>query len=482
MWKAQSGIWGDGGVAIIRTWADIAALGGDSWLTPAETALIEACRRGVECRLQGGKRPDPDDAGPERRIRANVLRYLILGGCPDCVVRGRGLQLRGAFIEGEIDLSFQETSGATVMIDCHFDAPLVARQAKLRSLELRRSLLDRLDLQGAHITGDVFLRQAETRRDVLMAGARIGGQLDCEGAIFDGAQGAALMAQRLTVEEGLVWRDVRVRRGTVSLHSARIGVLADDLASWPGRDDLILDGLIYEQIVGDMDLAGRLAWAEAGSYVDDRFHPQPFSALSRLYREMGRDGDARRVLRMRERHLRQDNRRRRLRGPDGAPLTGMARAGALVGNLWRSACDGVLRATTGYGYAPFRSLIVLALLWLLTTTLAHLAWEAGDFAPNAAPILVSNDWQTLASGPQPAAVWSSTAPGRDWETFNRYAWAADLVIPIIDLNQTDAWAVSTSRGPWGRWLWRAGFFLNIAGWIVTALGAAAITGIIRRDG
>ena len=55
------------------------------------------------------------------------------------------------------------------------------------------------------------------------------------------------------------------------------------------------------------------------------------------------------------------------------------------------------------------------------------------------------------------------------------------MIPIINLGQTDTWGPSTERGDWGRRLWRYGFFLQIAGWIVTALGAAAITGIIRRD-
>jgi hypothetical protein len=55
------------------------------------------------------------------------------------------------------------------------------------------------------------------------------------------------------------------------------------------------------------------------------------------------------------------------------------------------------------------------------------------------------------------------------------------VIPLIDLGQTDAWAPSTNRGVWGERLWRYGFFLHILGWFITALGAAAVTGIIRRD-
>ncbi|WP_299679772.1 hypothetical protein [uncultured Roseobacter sp.] len=120
---------------------------------------------------------------------------------------------------------------------------------------------------------------------------------------------------------------------------------------------------------------------------------------------------------------------------------------------------------------------------LLATWLAHMAWEEGSMAPNSAVILTTRDWMALESTvSNPADNWSArNGPGRDWATFNRYAYGADLVIPIIDLGQTDAWAPSTNREVWGQRLWRYGFFLSIAGWIVTALGAAAITGIIRRD-
>ncbi|WP_179378866.1 hypothetical protein [Jannaschia marina] len=468
-------------MGIIRAWADITALGPEDALTEAEAALIAAARAGERCILGSGSRPE--ESTPDRRVRASILRFLFLGGCPDCRVEGPGVSLRGAWIEGEIDLSFQETRGASALIACHFDARLIARQAKLRTLDLSRSRLARLDLQGAHVTGDLFLRQVETRGEILLSGTRIGGQLDVEGAVLDGAKGTALMAQRLTVGEGLVWRGVRVLRGAVSLHSARVGVLADDARGWPGAEDLVLDGFVYDHIAGEADLSARLDWVEAGSFVGPRFHPQPFTQLARIFRQMGREGDARRVLRRRERRLRQQSRRRRLHRPDGTPREGGDRLLALFGVAWRWVWDALLRVTTGYGYQPFRSFAALGVLWLLAVTLAHFAWDAGDFAPNAAPVLVSDDWQSLAlSETRPAQAWSAPgAPGQDWETFNRYAYAADLVIPIIDLNQTDAWAPSTSRGPWGRWLWGAGFVLNIAGWIVTALGAAAITGVIRRD-
>lgn len=128
---------------------------------------------------------------------------------------------------------------------------------------------------------------------------------------------------------------------------------------------------------------------------------------------------------------------------------------------------------------------------------AHQAWEAGDFAPNSDVILNSENWQTLATDDavaNPARVWSDRyliqsdettqgpyARGRDYETFNAFYYAIDTVIPIISLGQEVAWAPSTNRGPWGWRLWWLRYWLIILGWIVTAIGAAAVTGIIRKD-
>ncbi len=102
------------------------------------------------------------------------------------------------------------------------------------------------------------------------------------------------------------------------------------------------------------------------------------------------------------------------------------------------------------------------------------------FAPNSPVVLISEEWETVATLPNPAAEWEA-GPGRDYETYNSLAYAFDTVIPLIDLGQESAWSPSTSRGPFGWIAWWAKWILKVAGWIITALGAAALTGIIRRD-
>jgi hypothetical protein len=66
----------------IRTDDDIQKLRDHGDLTSGEETLIEDCRAGKPTRLEDGELPDgPSDA---RTIRADLLRYLIPGGCAQC--------------------------------------------------------------------------------------------------------------------------------------------------------------------------------------------------------------------------------------------------------------------------------------------------------------------------------------------------------------------------------------------------------------
>lgn len=166
---------------------------------------------------------------------------------------------------------------------------------------------------------------------------------------------------------------------------------------------------------------------------------------------------------------------------------------------WRNVgsliADRVFGLVVGYGHKPERSFYMLLALVFIGWFLADRSWEEGDFAPTAGPVLMSESWQALATDERiqnPAKVWSDKymvdpsgnpvlTAGRDYETFNAVSYAVDLVIPIVSLGQEAAWAPSTTRGPWGWWLWWVRWWLIALGWIVTAIGAAAVTGVIRRD-
>lgn len=509
---------------VISNWADIEAH--YLPLTEAEEQLKAACQTGGPCTLGDGELPEAETPPSSREIRAPILRYFILGGCESCPVTSKGVDLEGAYVTGQLDIGFEHAKGKTYLFKCRFEEGIRARQAQLDFLLMNGSHFPGLHLENARVAGHVLLRDTEATGEVRLYGTKIDGQLEADRAAFinpDGValnlQGArisgdvylrnltfkglvhmpgchivgnlefggshltpledeAMRADNITVGGAFHWTDVNCPAGNIRLSSSHVFGLADDLQSWPGNERLFLDGFTYDRIMGTSTHAeARIKWLKKGAYWAGEFYPQPFTQLAKVLRDMGHEADARKVLARREHLLRRHEREQR------PFVTRPALA------VWHWA----QQTLVGYGHHPERSVYWLAGLWFVAVWICHFAWISGDFAPNSGVIQTSHEWrQVAAREDNPAAVWSARIrdadgqrtgykPGQDWETFNRYAYAADLVIPIINLGQTDAWAPSTERSAWGRVLWTSSFFLHIAGWIVTALGAAAITGIIRRE-
>lgn len=454
-------------------------------LTAPEQALVAACKAGEPCKLGDGARPEGPD--PARTVRAEVLRFLILGGDEGCRVHELGVWLAGAYVRGELDLSFARARGQTVLDRCRFGERPDLQQADLQLLSLDGSALPGLFAEGAQVAGDVFLRDGfAAEGEVRLSGATVGGQLACTGGAFRNPGGKALSAQRMRVVASFFFRGVQVHEGVIDLASAHVGDLADDPDSWPEAGRLILDGFTYDRIVAAFtDSRERLDWLAKGTVWKGEFKPQPYTHLARVLREMGHERGARDVLEERDRligvHARGRLRARTVAAGSRADQllgteTGPMQAGALA--VW----DWVVRRVVGYGHKPFRSLGWLLFLWLLAVWLAHMAWVSRAMVPNSDVILTSGGWQAVLGAANPAAAWSAPGgAGQDWETFSRYAWAFDVVVPILSLGQTEAWAPSTARGGWGWALWWGRWVLTVAGWIVVALAAAAVTGIIRRD-
>lgn len=517
---------------MIRTWADIAERGGTAWLTPAERALMDSCCRNQRCILGDGTLPAAGQPTPARHIRAEVLRYLILGGCPSRPVDGLGVGLRGAYVTGVLDLSFRQAFGMTTLTHCRFERPIMAIQSEFALFDLTQSALAGLRMNGAVVRGNLTLNRAVSSAKLRLKSVKVNGQMDCaalevtsgsgfavnaqsmevggdarfEGAVLAGGisvagaqvigqldfeeavllapDATAFFGQGMRVNEGFFWRGIKRLEGAVSVSSAKISDLFDDIDSWAMASELNLDGLTYRRISnsGGIEARHRLAWLAQGSAGRSGFRPQPYSQFAKFLRGVGHDHDAREVLYAREGLLRADVRARTRVVPNGDVAVGFRSLGLDLVRPWLWVWHGLEKWVVGYGHKPFRSLIVLLVLMGLAFVPTERAWKAGDFAPNAPLVLNSATWLALSpTADNPAQAWSETEQGRDWETFSALAYAADLVIPIIELGQTDAWAPSTSRGPWGWHLWWARWAFTLAGWIVTALGAAAITGIIRRD-
>ena len=81
--------------------------------------------------------------------------------------------------------------------------------------------------------------------------------------------------------------------------------------------------------------------------------------------------------------------------------------------------------------------------------------------------------------------------GKDFPEFHAAVYALDTFVPFVNLHQETYWIPDAERGPsinafgwevsWGAvaraYLW----FHILAGWIITALFAASLTGLVKKD-
>lgn len=216
-------------------------------LTTAETELIEKCRMGQFATF--GDKP-PETATDGNTIHADLLRFLILGGDDETPVHEQGVQVQGAWIKGDVDLSNAETTVRVACWSCYFAGKLTVRHARLRGLFLNGSRLLGLTGDGLVTQGDMFLKAVKAEGEVRLLGAQIGGDLDCEGGEFLNAGGKALTCDKMTVTGALFLRKGTEIAGTLDLYSAQVGDLIDYLACWPAAGKLVLDGFHYDRFGG----------------------------------------------------------------------------------------------------------------------------------------------------------------------------------------------------------------------------------------
>ncbi|MFD9890772.1 hypothetical protein ACFWY9_15610 [Amycolatopsis sp. NPDC059027] len=224
-------------------------------LSPAEDRVLRAFARGAEADF----REDSDDGaswGPERTVRAEFLRWLLLTGkAEDGVVPA--LRVAGARISGKLDLAGADVPCPVRFHACHFDQLLDVEAARTRQLDLNASVLPGLRGARVRMAGALHLTACRVTGDVRLAGARIAGPLLAEHARLEATEGRALRLDTAHIENDL-WAPGLKAIGPVTMEGAAIDGalnLRDAELSSPG--DVCLDGTNLG--VGSGVLASRLA-------------------------------------------------------------------------------------------------------------------------------------------------------------------------------------------------------------------------------
>lgn len=148
----------------------------------------------------------------------------------------------------------------------------------------------------------------------------------------------------------------------------------------------------------------------------------------------------------------------------------------------------LMKPLFAYGHQPSRALKTVVIILLLNTALYFVAYRTDQMAPTSAVVLTSQDWTdhvalldgALDTGARTLHLWDQTATAKDYTTFQPFLYALDLFIPLDALGQEEAWAPSPTRGLWGQVGFWSGWLTQLSGWLITAIAAAAVAGIVGR--
>jgi hypothetical protein len=443
-------------------------------------ALWDAIETGAPLENQ---QPDP--------IPAGAIATAITGG----ELRGqeiRRLHIRNAQIKGELDLRQMRFECAVTLEDCQIYGVVAIAGARMTSLSLRGSLVvGGIDAAGVIVESDLLLgRGFESRGCTLLDRARIGGSLDCTAGSFHASNGPALSGDNVRVEGALVLGPRFFAKGAVDLRRAEVGgqlrfegviatgpvsTMKDGKSVVPSalnleaavvrraailRPEKPVTGLVnvvnaqFAYLRDTQDLWGehyKLFGVKFGSLPSDmieqqsdgftsnpydvkrrfnwiqgsieKYHPELYEQLAKHYHKTGDEASATRVAiekqRQKSKHL---------------PFM------KKVGNYFQW-------IVLGYGYRSWLAVFWLALLYAVGVGLFSYEHSHGYITPRAIAGLHPN--------------------------FHPFLYAAELVLPIVNLGEREAWS-PTHLAQAVAIIW------VLLGWLFASALVAGLSGLVRR--
>jgi hypothetical protein len=289
---------------------------------------------------------------------------------------------------------------------------------------------------------------------VELTAAKVRGAVIVNDARFLGAPGDGHGFYAAGMNSGVIlyWRNVQLENGAiVDLSGAHVGMLVDDEKSWPEPGKLLIDGLNYDGFGpgSPSDIQSRMRWISLQPQERGVFKPQPYRQLAKVYRESGLENEAVQVL------VAEEDARYARYGP--------------IGRLWGL----FLKGTIGYGHRPLRAIVWSLAVVLLGTAVTSMAKRAAVMRrtyPENAPAATDDHYERL----------------------HPLLYSLDVFLPFVNLHQEHYWwPNATAKGTCGVFGYRlplAGSMVLyylwlqiIAGWLLSAIFIAGVTGLMRND-
>jgi hypothetical protein len=197
-------------------------------LSGAEQRVWTAFAGGEWVDLRTGE-PGEDDpsraAGWDegRVVRAEVIAALLLGAVPADPGRRPAIRLRGARIEGRLDLMGAEIPYTLVCEHCHFGEPIRLVEATVRTVRLVECVLDSVNAARMSMEGLFNLYRSTVENGVRLDRAKVNGEISLRDAAFGAdAEGVALAANGLVLDGDLEADEGFRATGSVMMRGARV--------------------------------------------------------------------------------------------------------------------------------------------------------------------------------------------------------------------------------------------------------------------
>lgn len=187
----------------------------------AENEMIACARMGEPCFLGDSTRPEA--SSKERLIRAELIRFLALGGDDETPVHEKGVTLQGAWIEGELDCFGAELPHNLMLFECHFTHQPNFLDASGLGLFFDGSNMPGFLGYRLNLRASLYLREIISVGQISLGGAKIGGDLDCEKGTFKNQGGVALLCDLAKITGSVFLSGGFTANGTVRFLGAEIG-------------------------------------------------------------------------------------------------------------------------------------------------------------------------------------------------------------------------------------------------------------------
>lgn len=309
---------------------------------------------------------------------------------------------------------------------------------------------------GAVISGGAFigavheeLGSVEVEGTLDFSGAQIKPFLMISHVHFDGPSTTkhGFFGAGMTIDGALLLHEIEYKNGaSLDLSAAKVSILVDEPRYWPPVGKLILDAFEYRTLAPPVDSDSRLRWL---ALQPPGYHPQPYRQLARVLRESGDESGATKVM-----------------IASGDARYSQYRAfGRAVG--W------ALKVTIGYGHRP-----LLAIVWSIAVVV--FGWVV-IFIAKAAGVM-RQTWPENSSPP----------PAGPEESLHPLLYSLDVFLPFVNLHQENYWWPDANAIGQGSilgmtyrcrgWIVRSYLWTQIiAGWLLSAIFVAGVTGLIRND-